>query len=41
MNTDAAREPRVASMVRLFPEGGSMVRLAYRELSIAANGVKS
>ncbi|MBB2892135.1 hypothetical protein [Flexivirga oryzae] len=40
MNTDAAREPLVASMVRPFPEGGSMVRLAYRELSIAANGDK-
>ncbi len=38
MSTDAVREPRTASMVRPFPEGGTMLRLAYRELNIAANG---
>ena len=27
-------------MIRVFPEGGSLIRLAYRELNIAANGTK-
>lgn len=38
MSTGVITEPGTGSMARLFPEGGSMLRLAYRELSIAANG---
>lgn len=38
MSTDAVGQRRAASMARPFPEGGSMLRLAYRELNIAANG---
>lgn len=40
MTTDPATEPAVQPMIRAFPEGGALVRLAYRELSIAANGTK-
>ncbi|WP_197275230.1 hypothetical protein [Luteipulveratus halotolerans] len=38
MTSDAARQIQPDSMTRPFPEGGSMLRLAYRELTIAANG---
>jgi hypothetical protein len=40
VTTDPATEPVGQPMIRAFPEGGSLVRLAYRELHIAANGTK-
>jgi len=40
MSTDPATEPVAQPMVRAFPEGGALIRLAYRELNIAANGTK-
>ena len=40
MTTDPATEPAEQPMIRAFPEGGALIRLAYRELSIAANGTK-
>jgi hypothetical protein len=40
VTTDPVAEPAEQPMVRAFPEGGALIRLAYRELSIAANGTK-
>jgi hypothetical protein len=40
MTTDLATEPANEPMIRAFPEGGALIRLAYRELDIAANGTK-
>ena len=38
MSTDPTTEPAGQPMTRAFPEGGPLIRLAYRELNIAANG---
>ena len=40
MSTDPAADPAEQPMIRGFPEGGPLIRLAYRELNIAANGTK-
>ena len=40
MTTDPATEPAEQPMICAFPEGGALIRLAYRELNIAANGTK-
>ena len=40
MTTDPATEPAEQPMIRAFPEGGALIRLAYRELHIAAHGTK-
>ena len=40
MTTDPATEPAEQPMTRAFPEGGALLRLAYRELNMAANGTK-
>ena len=40
MTTDPAAEPAEQPIIRAFPEGGALIRLAYRELNIAANGTK-
>ena len=40
MSTDPAADPAGPAMVRAFPEGGALIRLAYRELGIAADGTK-
>ena len=40
MTVDPATEPAEKPMIRAFPEGGALIRLAYRELNIAANGTK-
>jgi hypothetical protein len=40
VTTDPDAEPAEQPMIRAFPEGGALVRLAYRELNIAANGTK-
>ena len=40
MTTDPAAEPANEPMIRAFPEGGALIRLAYRELNIATNGTK-
>ena len=40
MTTDPAAEPAERQMIRAFPEGGALIRLAYRELHISANGTK-
>ena len=40
MSTNPAADPAGQAMVRAFPEGGALIRLAYRELHIAANGTK-
>ena len=40
MTTDPAAEPAEQPMIRAFPKGGALIRLAYRELQIAANGTK-
>jgi len=40
VTTDPAAEPAEQPMIRAFPEGGALIRLAYRELHIAANGTK-
>ncbi|MBO1756479.1 hypothetical protein [Allobranchiibius sp. CTAmp26] len=38
MNAHAVDPPAAAAMVQPFPEGGRLLRLAYRELAIAAQG---
>ena len=40
MTPDTATEPAEQPMIRAFPEGGALIRLAYRELHIAAHGTK-
>jgi len=40
VSTDPAADPAGPAMVRAFPEGGALIRLAYRELGIAADGTK-
>jgi hypothetical protein len=40
VTSDPATEPAEQPMIRAFPEGGALIRLAYRELDIAANGTK-
>jgi hypothetical protein len=40
VTTEPAAEPARQPMIRSFPEGGALIRLAYRELHIAANGSK-
>ena len=40
MTLDPATERAEQPMIRAFPEGGALIRLAYRELNIAATGTK-
>ena len=40
MTADPVADPARQPMIRAFPEGGALIRLAYRELNIAANGTK-
>jgi hypothetical protein len=40
VTTDPAVEPVGQPMIGAFPEGGALIRLAYRELNITANGTK-